>query len=912
MAFPDTPLGARIELGIGGVWTAVTPDSYLRDRVTITRGIPSNASTADPGRCSLTLKNTDGKYSPRNPRSPYYGKIGRNTPLRVSVPGAEPYLYVPEGVAGRATTPDTAVLDITGDIDVRVDLAPRQWAGAGIGYELIGKYGATSGNRSWRLMITGEGELLFTWSPDGTNTLEHRSPKLRARGPRMSVRATLDVNNGAGGYTLTYYTAASLAGPWTQIGQTVTTSGVTAIFASTAAVELGDIATMGYTNHERRIYGAEIRSGIGGTLVAAPSLSAQTAGATSFTDSTGKVWTVANGASISDRSYRFVGEVSAWPPKWTPSGRDGWTSVDAAGTLRRLSQGKKALDSTLRRRLPSRPSLLAYWPCEDSNGSTQAYSPLATNSPLRVTGWTFAQDDTLGGSAALPTVAPGGTMRGTVPAPVPASTTWAVCLLYRVDGAAPAAEQELLSWQTSGTVRRWRITQGATGSHVLGYDQTGALNVDVAIATNSSLFQGWWRLEFTVTQSGGTVAWTIGWTQVGGGHTQLSDSVAGTVGQVTQIDTVFGGGLPDIRAGHLTVWSADAISAAYASADKGFDGETAGARLTRLGAEEAQTLGIATYQDLALVSEAMGPQRPAALLDLLRDCADSDGGLLTEARESATLVYRERATLYNQPPKMVIPYGSIDPDLEPVEDDQSTRNDRTVNRIGGTSARAVREDGPLSIKAPPLGVGVYDDSIDLSLATDQQPRQIAGWLRHLGTWDEARYPTVKLKLHRRPELIPGFLGLELGDRIQITSLPDWLPPGPIDLLVLGITETPGVRTWDISLTCVPAGPWTVGVVGDPVQGRLATDGCTLGAGVSSTATTFTFVSSPGPRWIDSAAYSSRFPFDVLIGGELIRITAITGTTLTQTANGIRSVNGITKSHTAGAAVQVATPARLAL
>ena len=76
MAFPDTPLGTTVELGIGGVWTDITRDVHLPDRVVIRS---AQAGTVSPGSCTLTLNNLDGRYSPRNPLSPYYGVIGRNT-----------------------------------------------------------------------------------------------------------------------------------------------------------------------------------------------------------------------------------------------------------------------------------------------------------------------------------------------------------------------------------------------------------------------------------------------------------------------------------------------------------------------------------------------------------------------------------------------------------------------------------------------------------------------------------------------------------------------------------------------------------------------------------------------------------------------------------------------------------------
>ncbi|MFE6103180.1 hypothetical protein ACFVQ4_24930 [Streptomyces laurentii] len=859
MAIPDTPLGARVEMQAGGVWTDITRDTYTRDPISISRGRPDGATVADPSRCSVTLNNRDGKYSPRNPRSPYYGKIGRNTPLRVSVPAVEPCLDVPEGVAGRAATPHTAALGITGDIDVRVDLAPAQWAGGGIGYELMGKYVLTGNQRSWRFLVTSDGRLTFNWSSDGTAIMESRSPALRPS-QRMAVRATLDVDNGLGGWTLTYYVADTIAGPWTQIGQTVTTAGIASIYNATSApLEVGDISSVAFTNVGRRIYAAEVRAGIGGLLVAAPDFRTQTPGTTAFTDAAGRTWTISDEASISDRTYRFVGEVSSWPPRWRPSGRDVWVPIEGAGVLRRLGQGEKALDSTLRRRIPGRASLLAYWPCEDGTGATQAYSPLPGGSPLTVARWTFDQDNTLGGSASLPSIAPGGTMRGAVPAPVQPSTTWALCMPYRVVGTPPAAEQEMLSWQTTGTIRRWRITMGATGMHVLGFDGDGALVVNNAWTIGTDLFSNWWRLQFTAQQSGSTMVWALTWTKVGSGYSQVSGSVTGTVGQITTVDTRFGDGLPDIRIGHLTAWSADVIAPAYDSADHGFVGETASKRLLRLTTEEAATVRLTTHQDPIRTSEAMGAQSPATLLTLLRECADSDGGLLTESREDTALVYRERTTLYNQTPRMVIRYGDVEPDLEPVEDDQGTRNDRTVSRRGGSSARAVAAAGPLSVQPPPAGVGIYDDAVELSLATDEQTDRIAGWLLHLGTWDEARYPTIRLSLHKRPHLIPGLLDLELGDRIQITDLPPWLPPGPIDLLVQGISETLGVRTWAVELTCAPAGPWTLGVVGDPELGVVDTAGSQLTAPAAAAATTLSVATPAGLPWVTAAPNSLTDP-----------------------------------------------------
>lgn len=85
MAFPRDPLAVRVEILVDGQWTDITGDVYTREDITISRGRRDEGSAVDPGRCSFVLNNRDGKYSPRNPRSPYFRRIGRNTPVRVSV-----------------------------------------------------------------------------------------------------------------------------------------------------------------------------------------------------------------------------------------------------------------------------------------------------------------------------------------------------------------------------------------------------------------------------------------------------------------------------------------------------------------------------------------------------------------------------------------------------------------------------------------------------------------------------------------------------------------------------------------------------------------------------------------------------------------------------------------------------------
>jgi hypothetical protein len=77
-----------------GVWLDITDDVYQRDSVRITQGKSDEQSQAQPGSMMFTLDNRDGKYSPRNPLSPLYGLIGRNTPVRCKLEnGTWPRFY---------------------------------------------------------------------------------------------------------------------------------------------------------------------------------------------------------------------------------------------------------------------------------------------------------------------------------------------------------------------------------------------------------------------------------------------------------------------------------------------------------------------------------------------------------------------------------------------------------------------------------------------------------------------------------------------------------------------------------------------------------------------------------------------------------------------------------------------------
>lgn len=208
-------------------------------------------------------------------------------------------LHLPGGTGNYASTPDTAVLDIVGDIDIRADVKLSNWV-PGAAVALVAKYDSTGSQRSYNLTLSSTGTLQMLWSTAGSANIikDSTANPVPAADGRLAVRATLDVDNGAAGNTVTFYTAPTIDGPWTQLGAPVVTAGVTSIFAGTADLYVG-ARNLGVSDiMSGEVFAAEVYNGIAGSVVANPDFSAQAPGTTSFVDAAGRTWTLSGTASI--------------------------------------------------------------------------------------------------------------------------------------------------------------------------------------------------------------------------------------------------------------------------------------------------------------------------------------------------------------------------------------------------------------------------------------------------------------------------------------------------------------------------------------------------------------------------------------------------------------------------------------
>ncbi|GAA2364701.1 hypothetical protein [Streptomyces carpaticus] len=910
MAFPEDPLDVVVEAQIaaGNGWVNISGDSLSRDPIRITRGRADEAASVDPSRATLTLNNRDGRYSPRNPLGPYYGQLGRNSRVGVWVRGHERYVR-PTGPGGCTEVASTPELDIAADLDLALEVTlwrvPSQsgtWDAET--QELAGRYQIAGEQRSWRLLISDWGRPRLGWSPDGTTLLDAAATEALPCRPeeRFALRVTLDVDNGAGGWTARFYTAPSIdvaeATGWRQLGEPVTGAGTTSVYNPSAPLQIGDITGLGFLPGYGMYFRAQLRDGIGGPLVADLDARQLPFAATSWVDSVGRSWERRLPSALSDLYPRIIGEAVSWPTRWDESARDVWTPLEIAGPLRRLGAGgAKALQSTLRRLIPTHTALRAYWPMEDGADSTSAASGLTGGRTATTTSLDYGAEAGLVSSAPLPTIGrSGASMRVSLPGTgAPSGTGWRVEMIYKLEqvpGSQPAL-YEMLDLETSGGGIA-RITAlfgpglaGGGEARVVAYDSddaivgTGWWTDSAAIAAAVS---GWCRVRIACVPVSGGWAYRMWWTRVGVGESWWTTTVALPYSTPSRINTSWPAALAGMPVGHVTYVNNNTVSVygdGSGAAEDALRGERAASRIRRLAQEERLLLAAS---GIPADSARVGPQRIDTVLGLVREAAEADGGLLFEPRFTRGLHYMPRYLLYDRPPDLVLDYaaGHIAEPLEPQPDDLEVVNDLEVSRPGGGRGRAVQEEGPLSVADPPAGIGRYDASSERNLFADSQLEPASAWSVHQATRPEERWPTVRIDM-AAPGITPAdrqaiLDRLDVGAVVRIVGTPPWVAPGPVDLVVEGYTEEIGhPNDWVITLNCSPASRWRTGQVvparpGDetaPVH--VDTDGSQLAAAAGPDDTTVSVIATVGPSWTTDPTDT---PFDVAIGGERMTVTAV--------------------------------------
>ena len=201
------------------------------------------------------------------------------------------------GLAGtRLQTPDNTALDITGDIDLRADVALDNWSTSSA--KLLSK-----SPNAYEVLLNGTTRRLRVVfaRAGGAQTVNSTVALPVVNGDRLQVRATIDLDAAAANTKVTFWYRTDLSANlisstgWTQLGSVITRSGAVAIANSANPLSLGS-GPNGVGPWAGEVYQAAVLSGIGGTPAAALDLrTAAQATAPDFsewTDAAGRAWDV--------------------------------------------------------------------------------------------------------------------------------------------------------------------------------------------------------------------------------------------------------------------------------------------------------------------------------------------------------------------------------------------------------------------------------------------------------------------------------------------------------------------------------------------------------------------------------------------------------------------------------------------
>lgn len=632
------------------------------------------------------------------------------------------------------------------------------------------------------------------------------------------------------------------------------------------------------------------------------------------------------------RLVRHTGELVRLQPEWDESHRIKKARIKCADVTQRLGRTQRPALSSAPRRYLAATSPKVYWPLDDPSTATFG-APLVGAGKVLIFNTDLTQADHWGQGDMGPAV--GKALK--VAWHTDHNTTWIPFqILGSISNAVPANGWAFDFTATFGTKTRLRVDFEPTGASYVGYavlnitPTSGASFIgftpgpaNTIFTTPASVWDGQpHHFRLTVSQTGPGVV-----------HELFVDGVSvvfalAAAPAAVQTFTSFGMNSSSntnspFALANMAAWLEVApypniVNTARAAL--GWIGETALARVIRLCGEEALPLD---YWGDPAQTRAMGPQRPIPLLDQLQECADTDGAVLYAPRYTAGVAFRGRRSMTARPAVATLDYaaGHVAAPLAPSADDRPTANLIRAERIGGGFRIVEQTSGPMNTKDPgtdPEAAGKSPADALVNVESDASLGDVGGWVRALGTVPDVRFPRVTVNLAAR-ELTLGadstlparsVLQLGVGDRMLVQNLQATDRYQDLDQIVRGGRETfSSIREHEVTLNTAPYEKYRAGVYGDAASrydGAVTTLDAQLTAGtVGGRAVT----TSAGPVW---TAAAGAFPMDVVIGGERITLSGITGAGAAQTMTiSARNVNGLPvaggKTHPAGTRVYLYQP-----
>jgi hypothetical protein len=906
IGFPRRP---EVEFFLGQ-WRDVSSDVRQGTSIVETRGRKDWATKISPARCTLTLDDGPGHgagaYDPDNPLGLWFGILGRNTPMRYA-------LRYGLDVFSRANQADWGASPDMGN-----------WSTFSAGTASASIFGNTG-----RHSITVNSSFVAT-KLDGVVQrnveayAEWTVGALTVAGGSIEPAGLMLRGHTGGDYWLlraSINTANMVTLQIMRTGATVVIGPVNVVAYPTTGTDMG----IRFQAEGDTLRGKVWRLDQGEPL-------AWTLEATVINEDLGSGWVgvrsgVAGGNAngkpvvVTVRHFRvrlpqFIGETATLESQSTVDHADMRANVEAASIRRRLAAGEAKLETAIRRfisRGEAPVTITDYWPLDEDNASATRAANALGGLPTR-----FIRGPVSGHGAVEY-----GLDATVLSAPKAAQLS--------TDGRLAMATTASRFNSVNGFGVTWLQKVGANSIAFVTVDQDDGSQLQVKFDGVLVTYMRNAVTLFTMTLpgDGADTSWhMIGvGTVASGGSTRyglaLDDllaetTVANATARPTQLavfaDTADNSTIQlsnvAFMADYLFNFPAGSFNySIMRNIYLGRPDEKAGVRFGRLCGEEGVPYSVIGDPT---TTPAVGPQRPLPLLTLTDECIDVDQGSAFDPRGSLGLGMRTHRSMTARSALVTLDYiGQVAPDFKKNRDDQGAKNDVTAKRPGGGSYRVQQLTGPRNVQDPganPDAVGRYDSTVspEPNVTSDVALPNQASWRVHMGTVDEPRYPTLTVNLAAEDlqadaPAVAGILDIGTDDPITVTGASARNVYDDIRLVARGYVSTVDTAyQHKIVFNCEPYAALDVGVYG-ATDDRYGSGTSVLAAGITNAATSFTVNVTSGEPWTTAAG---QFPMDIMIGGERIRLSGISGAgphTFT-VASGGRGINGVAKAHAINAPV----------
>lgn len=728
--------------------------------ISIARGRSPEGGQVSPGTCTLTLDNSDGRFTPERTTSPYYPNVTLGRRMRVR--------YRDPANVGNLVTNSTFEVDTAGWI-------------AGVGSTI-----AQSAVRAWE----GTKSLASTISAGSTNRWAETTVSGLVIGQTYSVSGYVWVP--AGNLATTLYLPSS-GGPQATTTVTNAWERLTGSFVATApttrVVFMSQVLAVGVPGDTAWIDGVMVDNG---------------ATVQPFTSAAPQI------------SDRFTGFIDSWPLTWPSVTTEATSQISATDRLKRLASGRRKLRAVIQEEiLADLP--VAYWPLSEQEGSSTAGDVAGQGRAAIMATTQYGSGGTIAFGAGTGPATDG--LTAPIFTPVDASNgKTLVAVAPSILNPGPfffpgdvTAECEVA---TTATSRRILALSSDLGEVVsLEVSSTGKLRLNangVTADSASNVNTGATRnVAFTIDGAGDVRAWMDG--------VNVATVASGSVPWIFRpgFRTVEVGGAAGLllagTVSHVAVYSSAVSSArllAHLTAGAtGFAGERSDQRVARyLGwggvAVADMVLDVGMSTSIAHVDTT-----GSSVVDAVRRIEETENGILFVDRSGACR-FHARSRRYNATP-VVVASSSTRPGMSFDYNDQGFANEVNASREGGISYRALDD-----VSAAQYGIATTD--ISLVTTSDAEVVDAAEWRVLTNSTPSIRTPAQRVDLLSNDALRSALLALDVSSYISVTSLPSQAGATSAELFVEGYTESIDDQSWDLALNTSPANKaraWQLGVSG---------------------------------------------------------------------------------------------------